>query len=706
MILSSFLPYVSGFCGVALAIGVLLRARRTLPDWMFATGLAVLAAENVCSGLTTGAVSPERIIYWQQWRLLILSLLPGPWLVFSLGYARGNAREFLNKWRLPLTGAFLLPVLITVFFHEHLLGAIVETDSGSRWIVRLGWSGLALYGFVLTGSVFVLMNLERTFRASVGIMRWRIKFMILGLGVLFTVQLYTSSQILLFREYDPALQAVNSSALLVAAGLMLRSFFRTWRFDMDVYPSQSVLQGSLTFLLAGSYLLVIGVFAKIAAYFGGDQTFALKSFLGLVSLVLLTVLLQSDRARLTLHRFISRHFQRPIYDYRTVWRSFTEGTATRVEQTDLCRSLVRLVADMFQILSVSLWLLDDDKETLTLAASTTLSERQSLGIDPQETDINAIVRHFQLHPGPADIEGSRSPWAAALRQWHPEEFPNGGHRICVPLVGRGELIGLITLGDRVGGAAYSLQDFDMLKCVGDHASASLLNVQLSQKLLQAKEREAFQTMAAFFVHDLKNSAATLNLMLQNLPMHFDDPAFREDALRGVGKSVAHINHLISRLSQFRHELKISPKESDLNEVVAGVVAGFETETGFVIEQSPGAVPRLPLDCEQFSKVMTNLILNAREAMAGSGRLKLATSQTNGWALLSATDHGCGMSPEFLSRSLFRPFQTTKQNGLGIGMFQTKMIVEAHGGRIAVESTPGRGTTFRVFLPLRPRSSAQ
>jgi hypothetical protein len=59
-----------------------------------------------------------------------------------------------------------------------------------------------------------------------------------------------------------------------------------------------------------------------------------------------------------------------------------------------------------------------------------------------------------------------------------------------------------------------------------------------------------------------------------------------------------------------------------------------------------------------------------------------------------------MAPEFISRSLFRPFQTTKKNGLGIGLFQSKMIVEAHQGSIQVESRPGQGTTFRILLPLR------
>ena len=68
--------------------------------------------------------------------------------------------------------------------------------------------------------------------------------------------------------------------------------------------------------------------------------------------------------------------------------------------------------------------------------------------------------------------------------------------------------------------------------------------------------------------------------------------------------------------------------------------------------------------------------------------------------LFVADNGCGMDGEFLSRSLFRPFQSTKKNGFGIGMFQSRMIVEAHGGRIDVQSQVGKGTTFRVLLPLK------
>ncbi len=536
MILSLFLPYTSAFCVTVLAVIVIARNHRTVADWMFAAGMLLLAAENVFIGQTNAAKAVEEVIYWENWRILGLSLVPGTWLLFSLSYARGNAVEFVARWRLPLVGAFLAPVLIALLFRDQLIEAAIDSSSTSPWALRLGWSGFALNFGLLIASVLVLMNFERTFRAAVGTMRWRIKFMLMGAGVIFIVRLYTSSQSLLFRGIDPSFQIMNSAAALLGSLLMLRSLFRSGRFKLDVYPSQFVIQGSVTVLLAGIYLMFIGVFSKIVGYFGGDNTFALKSFIGLVSLVLLTVVLQSDRVRQTLRRFVSRNFQRPLYDYRTMWQKFNEGTASRVERADLCRSFVKLVADMFEALSVTIWLIDDKGESLILGASTSLSEAQIRAIGPRPQDAGEVIRHFQMHHEPADIEASRSPWAVTLRQWNPGEFTNGGHRVCIPLIARGEMLGLITLADRVNGAEYSVQDFDMLKCVGEHIAASLLNVQLSQKLLQTKELEAFQTMAAFFVHDLKNAASTLNLMLQNLPVHFNDPAFREDALRGISKN--------------------------------------------------------------------------------------------------------------------------------------------------------------------------
>lgn len=703
MTFASQFSFLSAGCSAALAIGVLLRARRTTARWPFAVGMVALALEETLGGLGTNAATPEEMISWQLWRFLAVALLPGCWLVFSLCYARGSARESLAKWQYLIAGAFILPLSLAAGFRDSLVVSLYQAPDGYHWILRLGWAGIGLHLLLLIGSVFVLMNLERTFRASVGNVRWRIKYMLLGVGVLFVVRAYTSSQVLLFRGVDHTLDDVNSGALLVAVLLILRSSFRAGYFDMDVYPSQSVLQSSLTGLLAGIYLLIVGISAKVVAYLGGDATFGLKAFLVLVALVLLAILLQSDHVRWHLARFISRNFQRPLYDYRTVWRRFTEVTASHVEQTGLCRSLIKLMADMFQTLSVTIWLADDRREALTAVASTFRSDTQDPFPGAHGAEAAEVIQYFRAHPEPLNFESEQGAWADKLRQWHPTQFPNGGDRLCLPITGGGEVLGLISLGDRVGGAPFSLQDFDLLKCVGDQVAASLLNVQLAQKLLQARELEAFQTMAAFFVHDLKNAASTLSIMLKNLPVHFDDPAFREDALRGISLTVGHINHLVGRLSLLRSELRIQPAEADFNEMVSRSMAGLEKGLASVIVKDFTPLPKLRFDAEQMGKVVTNLVLNATEAISGKGQVRVSTNHANGWASLIVADDGCGMTAEFIGRSLFRPFQTTKKNGLGIGMFQSKMIVEAHGGRITAASEPGKGTTFQVLLPMQAKA---
>jgi len=99
-------------------------------------------------------------------------------------------------------------------------------------------------------------------------------------------------------------------------------------------------------------------------------------------------------------------------------------------------------------------------------------------------------------------------------------------------------------------------------------------------------------------------------------------------------------------------------------------------------------------------VVTNLLLNACDAVGPKGRVTVRTDHHDDWVALSVADNGCGMSLAFLRDSLFRPFRTTKKKGLGIGMFQSKMIIEAHRGSIQVKSEVGIGTTFRVTLPVK------
>jgi putative PEP-CTERM system histidine kinase len=693
---------IIAFCAALLAVGTAVAvaaSAKTLPHWVFVAGMFVLGVESFFVGLTLDAVLPEQAARCQAWRLVMLSFVPGIWMIFSFVYARENRLAILRKTEWFWAAALLVPPAIAFYYYDSLVTEVMPVLPGGSWMISIGRGGMLLNICLLLGAILIMMNLERTFRSAVGTMRWRIKFMVIGLGILFGLRAFTSSQVILFKSINMSLQIINSSALLVCSLLIARTLLRTGHFEVSVYVSRSVLQGSLTVFFAGVYLVVLGLGAKLTASMGGDAGFQFKAFGVLLALVLLAVVLLSDRVRLHIRRFLSRHFQRPMHDYREVWRTFIQRSARCVEQTSLCKTIATLVSEVFQALSVGVWMADEHKKKLILRASTSLSDENRGETVIEGEEAANVIKALEDRPEPIDIDASKELWAVTLRRRQPAEFPHGGNRICVPVIAGGELIGLVIVGDRVAGVRYSTQDYELLKTLGDQAAASLLNLRLSEKLGQARQFEAFQAMSAFFVHDLKNTASTLSLMLKNLPVHYDKPEFREDALRGITKTVTHINDLIERLNMLRHELQVQEVECDLNQLVSDTLRNYESNAGMEFVKQLGAIPKLRLDPTQIQKVLTNLVLNARDAIGGNGQVKIETSRRNGWVVLAVADNGCGMAPEFIRDSLFRPFQSTKQKGLGIGMFHCKMIVEAHRGRVEVESAPGKGTQFRVLLPV-------
>lgn len=686
-------------CGLAgsLALLVFRNEPRSLGHRLFALMMLLLAAESLFAALGIVASAPERAAFWQRIEFVPRSLLPGTAILFSLVYSRGNYQQFLSKWW-PVLVAFLgIPLLMLIGFFDTLIVDKLSETGLERVGFGLGWSGVAIHGAVLLGGVLTLMNLERTYRASVGTMRWRVKLVILGLGVLFTVRIYTSSQVVLYRSVEPFTVGMDEGVLIIACLLMGVSILRTRVFGIEVYPSHVLLERSLTVLLSGIYLLIVGLLAKVVSFLGGADSLSVKALFVLISMVLLALALVSDRFRSRVQLFVSQHLRRSRYDYRLVWRTFTERTSRHLDQTTFCEAAVRWASETFNALSVTLWLVDSSRRRFTLGASTAVAGIGDMGLT--QKDSSHSIAALGSRPDPINLDQSNESWAEELRGFNPDFFKKGGGHICVPLVVEGELIGLMTLSDRVSGIPFMSEDLELLKSIGEQSASSLLNIQLSRRLSELRELEAFQTMSTFFVHDLKNVASTLSLMLKNLPVHFDNPAFREDALKAVAKSVSRINDLIGCLTELRSGMDVKLIEADLSVVAEAALEGLEAARPGIFVKSLERLPRVMIDPKQAQKVITNLLLNALDAIGEAGEIRLATARRDGWVVLSVIDNGCGISREFLDRGLFRPFQTTKKKGMGIGMYHSKMIVEAHKGRIEVESEVGKGTTFRVLFPL-------
>jgi putative PEP-CTERM system histidine kinase len=658
----------------------------------------LLGLEAMLNGISSQAVLPYEAVRWQHIRLTVTALIPGFWLIFSLTYARLNHKETVTKWKWVLFPTFIIPIALVTLFGKSLFAGEPVLSSFSSWELRLGWSGYVFHLFFLVSAVLIMMNFERTLRASVGHMRWQIKYMVLGLGSIFAIRIYKGSQIVLFHSLDTGLALISIGVLIIASGLILRSVLRTRLLNMEFYLSHTFLYNSITVLIVGIYFIAVAVLAKLVSYLDGDTSLHLNAFFIFLALLGLSIFLLSDRLRHKIRSFVAIHLKRPQFDYQREWMKFTEKTSTITHAKDLCMTVSRMISNVLEVLSVTVWLLDESCYRLRPMGSTVFSETGT-GHRISEEGERILLGAIRNQEMPADLDDPKISWAHHLKQSMPESIPEARVRYCVPLSAGGNLLGVMTLGDKVEYATLSFEEMNLLKTIADQTAGSLLNLKLSEDLRKAKEMEAFQTMSTFVVHDLKNLASTLSLTMQNLPIHFDNPDFRKDAFRMIGESVSKINSMCSHLSTLSQKIELNRVDTDLNEIVSASLNCLNGSNKISLIRNLQPLLRTMIDPNQVQKVLINLLLNAKEAVGESGEIRLATELKDGWAILSVSDNGCGMSKEFIEYSLFHPFKTTKRQGMGIGLFQSKMIVEAHQGRIEVESEENKGSTFRVFLPL-------
>lgn len=229
---------------------------------------------------------------------------------------------------------------------------------------------------------------------------------------------------------------------------------------------------------------------------------------------------------------------------------------------------------------------------------------------------------------------------------------------------------------------------------------------------ESRQFESFVRLSAMLTHDLKNAIEGLSLTVSNMERHFDNPQFRTDALKGLTTATDKLKAIVARLSKPLTSLSGEhkrPTNIDLVPILQRVTA----MTAEPMRAKHNIELRLPpnvfalADAARIEEVVENLVLNALEAMVQpGGTLTIeAGHNENGAPTFSVGDTGPGMSRIFIEKRLYRPFATTKKNGIGLGLYTCREVVRASGGTIEVHSVEGAGTTFRVVLPSAPPKQA-
>ena len=552
--------------------------------------------------------------------------------------------------------------------------------------------------FVLASMVFIAWRTEGFWRGLSTIHRWEYKFLVVGSYLVCGAMIWAASYRVAYLRLIPDHFVLLGVFLTIGWGFMIHAVAAHRLLNRKIFVSRKVAYSAVAPLAFGIYLLGLGIISLIMRYFGWSFSSILQWVFVCLGLVAVLLYWHSGKIRRRVHFFISTHFYVNKYEYRDEWLKFSDLLKSAFTETVVVKALNQVLTESLYTTKLSIWIGDEERGYKIITSDDSLEEKNGLLWKPDDPLIDHLKKygHYYIQENNPDDSDEES---AGIKR---EFLRQRNLVLLIPISVSNQVVGLIGLGSEYTGGRYGQDDFDLLTALGTQAASALLVVRMGEQLAGARQMEAFRSMSAFMMHDLKNLASTLSLTIQNLPTHFNNSEFRSDAVCITQQSLNKINNICAGLSTLSRRIELKKVRIDLNELVHNTISSLNGCGKTSILNNPQPVTKILLDPEQIQKVLTNLIFNANEAVGNGGEIRLITKQTGGWVVLSVSDNGCGMSKEFIERSLFRPFKTTKKQGMGIGLFQSKMIIEEHGGRIEVESEEGKGSTFRVMLPVKEK----
>jgi putative PEP-CTERM system histidine kinase len=593
--------------------------------------------------------------------------------------SRPAVTPFLPPWAFVILTVALVASVVLPLGHP-LSSAVADVrDSQLSFGVRLG---LAVFGLILV---------EQLLRRAEPHAQWSIKPLCIGLAALFALDLFFYADAMLYGRLDPDIWIARGLASALVLPLIAVATARNTGWSIEMHMSRSAVFHSTAILVSGVVLLVIASAGYFVRYFGGEWGRAFQITFSFVAALIAVLVVSSGRFRSRLRVFISKHFFSYRYDYREEWLRFTRTLSAETSLHGVQEQCVRALANLVESPGGGLWI-----------------RQETDGFRPVSRWNVPAVTHSEPADGSIATFLQRTGWVIDLTEYTaaPDQYPQltvpewlvtlPDAWLVVPLVSGSELVGFAVLTTPRARIEVNWEVRDLLKTASRQAASYLGQIRATEALLEARKFDAFNRMSAFVVHDLKNLVSQLSLMVRNSERHRDNPEFQRDVISTVEHVVGRMNRLMLQLRTGTAPVE-KPGLIQLGPLVRRVCAAKGGASGQINVEGPNGITSLGHE-DRLEHVIGHLVQNALDATANGGAVTVRLARQGAHALLEVRDEGVGMTAEFIRDRLFKPFETSKPAGMGIGVYESAQYVAGLGGHIHFESEQGIGTLVRVQLP--------
>jgi signal transduction histidine kinase len=660
------------------------------------------------------------------------------------GQGGGNGPE----GRLPVL-ALLTAAVAAVEGLLFLSGDLAMTLApGGDHILFVGM-GLAVPILYALIAIYTLYILESTYRFALDYQRRIGRLCFIGLGVLSCFHLLYFARVLLYRELPQHYAEATSVVYGVVYPVLLAGFLR-YRLGLEsINVSRDTVYTSITVFLAGSSFLGVAVTVIVFQWLRLEFTYFELYLTGFSLCFLVLLIFGSGTMRRRISRFLNKQLYSHKYDYR---EQFFNLHRTLLSGSDLQTALTELVENMKYSVTV------DDAYVFVLNWQDGNFYQHENKEDSTHrgliADVDGPLARTLARAGvPVDllVDGAEGlDVRSAVR----------GDALSRLL--RFDAVFPIFIGERLAGILalkggrekpFDEEDLALIGVFTNSIGDVIFKNRVLKERIEQKQFESFHHVASFIIHDIKNQIATLTLLLKNAERNLGNPSFQASMISSIKSCSVNLQSLIDRLSVAPKSQTLDLTPHPLRPLLEDVIAnsGLGAMANLVCElkggnaegggggdggDEDGREASVPMDRQALFFVIRNLVNNAVEAMgahgpsgrAGGDRITLSYgllgpsvksaparlrelfgggegffAAYGGYILVE--DTGAGMDKAFVQRRLFQPFATTKEKGVGIGLYQCKTLVEKMGGRILCHSELGKGTEFCILLPAAPAAPA-
>lgn len=542
------------------------------------------------------------------------------------------------------------------------------------------------------GGLFLLHAL---YTAAAPEARWGIRLTVIALAAMWTYDLNLYTFAWLGGRAPVELLALRGMLMLGLVPSFALAMRRNALWKMKL--SRKVTFRSLSLLAIGAYFLAMFAVSQAIALFADDHAAAIQAIFVFLMSAGAILLLPSQRVRGWLKVKLAKHLFEHRYDYRSEWIRFNSTLASPGDDAaPLDERVVRAIADITESPGGLLMIPEGDGELVAAARWNwpTLEAPHRTGSAELGHWLEASGHIVELDPLRSGNKRAGDRVATLIPDW----ILAAAHGwALVPLIHRDRLAGAVLLERPRIDRTLDWEDLDLLRIAGRQAASYLAEARGQEALAEARRFDEFNRRFAFIMHDIKNLVSQLSLVARNAERHADNPEFRADMIATLQDSVGKMNDLLARLAPKQRIRGEAPRSIGLRPVAKAIAA--QKSAAHPIEIAAGEDCFALADPGRLETALAHLVQNAIDASPSGEPVRLTITRDRGEARLAIADRGEGMSEAFIRDHLFRPFNSSKTGGFGIGAFEARALIGEMGGRLEVKSRAGEGSVFTIILPL-------